>query len=400
MIGNITQGSGFSGLLQYLYTGDKEKPNPARVAWTDFQHLMPSDDPERLAGILRSTAKLYPNEPGKPVIHISVSWAPEERPTEEQMRQVAGQVLERMELGNHQAVIVAHRDADHPHLHIAANQVSEDGTKLWDAWKSKSRLEAVMRELEREHGFHAVPGRLAPVPGRERPGRALLTRSEHLEALRKGSTASPAEQRRVREQIRRQFRQSHSWAELEDSLATMGGLRLERRGRGLVVTDGERKIKASRIDRQGSKGKLEERFGQSFESWLEQKRQLWQLAGKIRHHQQRKDRLTHRYRGAQVPEVVQRVQRIKGRIDATIQALQGDLRAVYRPVQARLTRKGAEKLLGAAGVPKISRPPTAPARAAMTALNLVSRVLPPGAGKVLKATIRVADALVRERGGR
>lgn len=399
MIGNIGQGSGFSGLLQYLYTGDKDQPNPSRVAWRDFRHLMPSDDPERLAGIMRSTAELYPNEPGKPVIHISVSWAPEEQPTEKQMRQVADQVLERMELGGHQAVIVAHRDADHPHLHIAANQVSEDGEKLWDAWKSKSRLEAVMRDLEREHGFQAVPGRLAPIPGQEKPGRSMLTRNEHLEALRKGTQASLEQQRRVRLMVQAKFRSADSWAKLEDGLASLG-LRLERRGRGLVVSDGERRIKASRIDRQGSKMKLEERFGQSFESWLAQKRQLRELTGKIQHHQRRMDRLTRRYDGAQAPEVMQRVQSIKGRIDATIQALQGDLRAAYGPVQARLTRQGAEKLLGAAGVPKVSRAPTTPARAAKTALNLVSRVLPPGAGRVLRAAVRVADGLVRERGGR
>lgn len=391
MIGNITQGSGFGGLLRYLYHGDRETPNPDRVAWREFRHLMPTDDPERLAGILRSTAQLYPREPGKPVVHVSVSWSPEDQPTEAQMRQVAVQVLERLELTEHQAVIVAHRDADHPHLHIAVNQVSADGTKLWDAWKSKSRLEAALRDLEREHGFRSVPGRLASVPGREKPARALLTRGEHV-AHRMDPNASPDEQRNVRLQIRRLFRSSNSWAELEAKLKDVG-LRLERRGRGVVVTDGKRRIKASRIDRRGSKRRLEERFGQRFASWLDEKRRLRELAGKIRHYQQRKDRLTDRYRDAQDPDVVQRVRRIQGRLDATIRTLQADLRAAYRPIQDRLVRTDALRV-------KVSRPRLSrlSARSAKLALHFVSRVLPPGAGQVLRTTIRLSRELTRGRG--
>lgn len=385
MIGNVTQGSGFSGLLQYLYTGHKDKPNPDRVAWTGFHRLMPTDDPERLAGILRSTADLYPREVGKPVIHISLSWAPGEEPTEAKMRQVAGQVLERMELGRHQAVLVAHRDTDHRHVHIAANQVSEDGERLWNAWKSKTRLEATLRELEREHGFEVVPGRLAPVPGREKPARALLTRQEYAQALKANvARSSPEQMLHVRQELRRRFRSSRSWAELHFKL-DMAGLRLERRGRGLVVTDGKRSLKASRIDRQGSKRKLEERFGQTYESWIAQRRQIWKASHRVSHYKKRRSRLEYHYGHATAPEVAGRIRRILGRMDSTIQGLEGDLRAVYRPLHAHVVR---------------SLPKREGHSRQLRALNLISGLLPYPARTAFRTAIQAMEffrELGRER---
>lgn len=392
MIGNVDQGSGFGGLLRYLYHGDKDQPMPDRVAWTDLHNLSPSDDPNRLAGVMRHTANDHPRKPKNPVIHISVSWEETDRPSEAQMRQVAYQVLQKMDLEDHQAVVVAHRDTDHRHLHIVANQVREDG-HVWAAWKSKTRLEAAMRELEREHGFTVVPGRLAPVG--ERPPAALLTRGEHLEALRKGTTRSPEEQAHVRLELRKRFRGAHSWAQLEDKLGALG-LRLKRRGRGLVVTDGQRMVKASRIDRQSSKGKLEERFGQTFESWIEEKKRLRQIAQRISHHQARRKNLDQRFRGVTDPKHLERLNRIKSRVDRTVRLLQGDLAAAYRPIESRLARAAGTKALELIGVPKPPRPSRG-ARAAVATLNLVSRLLPPVPAQVLKSTIRVADVLVRGR---
>jgi len=51
-------------------------------------------------------------------------------------------------------------------------------------------------------------------------------------------------------------------------------LRLEKRGPGLVVTDGRRRVKASRLYRGASYGRLEKRFGRSFDDWRAAKREL------------------------------------------------------------------------------------------------------------------------------
>jgi predicted nucleic acid-binding Zn-ribbon protein len=56
-----------------------------------------------------------------------------------------------------------------------------------------------------------------------------------------------------------ELRAARSWAELEERLGAHR-LRLERKGQGLVITDGQHQVKASRVARDLSLRRLEERF--------------------------------------------------------------------------------------------------------------------------------------------
>src|SRR6266699_506524 len=60
-----------------------------------------------------------------------------------------------------------------------------------------------------------------------------------------------------------ELRVARSWEELEATLARHG-LRLERKGQGLVITDGKYQVKASRVARDLSLKRLEQRFGVPF----------------------------------------------------------------------------------------------------------------------------------------
>ncbi|MDX1996291.1 MAG: hypothetical protein SF066_01120, partial [Thermoanaerobaculia bacterium] len=72
------------------------------------------------------------------------------------------------------------------------------------------------------------------------------------------------------------FREATSWTDLAARLRERG-LELQAKGRGLVVTDGEREGKASRIARDASRGHLEERFG-PFQEW---RRELAELGREV-----------------------------------------------------------------------------------------------------------------------
>src|SRR5205807_3415 len=72
-------------------------------------------------------------------------------------------------------------------------------------------------------------------------------------------TGDPAFPDRVRAHLP-QLRAARSWDELEATLARYG-LRLERKGQGLVITDGKQRVKASRVARDLSLRRLEQRFG-------------------------------------------------------------------------------------------------------------------------------------------
>ena len=69
----------------------------------------------------------------------SLSWGPDEKPTQAKMVTAARASLRALGLEQHQAVLVAHRDGTTPHVHVVANRVSiEDGRA---APLSQSRLD-------------------------------------------------------------------------------------------------------------------------------------------------------------------------------------------------------------------------------------------------------------------
>jgi hypothetical protein len=171
------------------------------------------------------------------------------------MEAVADRVLGDLGLAEHQALLVAHQDRAHPHVHIMVNRVHPETGMAWERWQDRPQIERSLRELERTLGLREVAGRLYQLEGQEPPEPRLLTSGERRQAERTGEPAFPD---RVRAHLP-DLRAARSWAELDETLAAHG-LRLERKGQGLVITDGERQVKASRVARDLSLHRLEERF--------------------------------------------------------------------------------------------------------------------------------------------
>lgn len=90
----------------------------------------------------------------KPVLHYSLSWAPSENPTQEQMQQAAISSLKALGLSEHEALIAAHTDKKHPHLHIVVNTVHPQTGRTADLKFSKLALSRWAQEYEQEHGLH------------------------------------------------------------------------------------------------------------------------------------------------------------------------------------------------------------------------------------------------------
>ncbi|MFM7851700.1 MAG: relaxase/mobilization nuclease domain-containing protein [Flammeovirgaceae bacterium] len=80
-----------------------------------------------------------------------------------------------MGLDNTQYIIVVHNDTNHPHIHIVANRINDEGWTISDSnnWK---RSEALCKELVRKHQLSPVPEeRNEPSINREKlKGRDLL----------------------------------------------------------------------------------------------------------------------------------------------------------------------------------------------------------------------------------
>ena len=74
------------------------------------------------------------------VLHYSLSWAQEETPDRREMSRAVDGSLEALGLEGHEALIVAHEDTRHPHVHVIANRVDPETGKTAKLGNSKLRL--------------------------------------------------------------------------------------------------------------------------------------------------------------------------------------------------------------------------------------------------------------------
>lgn len=243
VIGKATLGGDFPGLADYLAR------DPERVDWMESRNL-PTRDPQASACLMRSTAR-DSERVQKPCYHLSISFDPGDPADRETMRRVADRTLRDLGLQDHQALIVAHKDRRHPHMHIMVNRVDPERRTAWsNSWDFR-RIEASLRQQEADLGLRVVPGKHAPVPEHARD------RMEHTPQRVRGDAAFVE---RVRAEAGPHLTGARSWAELERGLAGHG-LAVRMKGRGMVVTDGTREVKASVIDAAASRFRLERRLG-------------------------------------------------------------------------------------------------------------------------------------------
>jgi hypothetical protein len=244
MIAEATTGDSFMGLVRYLMYGPADQLDPDRVDWVESRNL-PTSYPEAVARFMRATARDSPRT-RKPLYHISISFDLTDRVDRATMRRVADRLLRDLGLHEHQALIVAHKDRAHAHLHIVVNRVHPERCTAWSNSWDYPRIERSLRKLEESEGLRVVPGKHSRVPGRERAPALVRGGPDFLARVKRA--AGPY------------LTQAHSWAELEGGLGGHG-LWIQVHNGGFVFTDGVRKVKASEVDRAASRTRLERRLG-------------------------------------------------------------------------------------------------------------------------------------------
>lgn len=158
MIGKIPKtGRGFRGTFNYLVHGKRDAEDPNRLAWMETRNLF-VDDMDKVPSMMRATASRS-RKCQKPVYHFLISWRQDEAPADPTMRDVADRALIDLGLQDHQAVLAAHRDTAHRHLHIMVNRVHPETGKAWHTGKDWERLERSIARQALERGFLMVEGR-------------------------------------------------------------------------------------------------------------------------------------------------------------------------------------------------------------------------------------------------
>jgi len=128
------RGHSFKGAGRY-YLHDKNADTSERVAWTNCVNTV-SDNPHTALKEMmwtdmhsedlrkHSGSKMVGRKSSAGNVYAySLAWAPDQAPTREQMEQAAYETLEELGLHHHEAIMVAHDDTDHAHVHVVANLV-------------------------------------------------------------------------------------------------------------------------------------------------------------------------------------------------------------------------------------------------------------------------------------
>ena len=87
------------------------------------------------------------------VFHVSLNPSPEDRLTDEQLREIACEYMERMGYGEQPYIVFKHKDISREHLHIVSLRVDEQGRKLPHDFEARRSME-ILRDLERKYGLH------------------------------------------------------------------------------------------------------------------------------------------------------------------------------------------------------------------------------------------------------
>jgi hypothetical protein len=156
-------GTSFKSLAQYL-GHDPKSDTTERVAWAHTLNCSHDDVGSavdsmlwtyRQADLLKEQAGISPGgrRVERPVKHVSLSWHESEEPSRALMISAVESYLDHMGWSEHEAVLFAHEDKAHPHVHIMLNRVDPaDGTALDDGY-DKRRSQEWALAYEREHGM-------------------------------------------------------------------------------------------------------------------------------------------------------------------------------------------------------------------------------------------------------
>ena len=171
MVPNLAKrGTSFVGAAKYYLhdkrqDGEQSRTTTERVEWTHTRGVM-TDDAYGAINIMRATAesqdvlkrqagvKLSGNKSKGCVLAYSLSWSPEERGKidKAEMLKAVDTSMKAMGAQDHQAVIVAHNDEPHPHVHVILNLVNQHSGKNLVQSYTKKKLDKWAYEYRKERG--------------------------------------------------------------------------------------------------------------------------------------------------------------------------------------------------------------------------------------------------------
>ena len=157
------RGHSFKGAGLY-YLHDRGASTSERVEFTETRNL-PTDDPKKGMWWMSYTAQNADNLKERAgvdrrgrkatagaVYSFSLAWHPEQDPDRAEMVTAADALMVKLGLSEHQAVYVAHNDADHKHIHGVVNLVHPENGRTANVRMDHLTMSKWAQAYEEKHG--------------------------------------------------------------------------------------------------------------------------------------------------------------------------------------------------------------------------------------------------------
>lgn len=153
MVAKINHGTSLYGAL--VYNHEKVEKGTAEIL---SGNRIISDRPGLPSENLHLTLLSFENyllanrNTEKPILHIALSPAPEDKLSDRQLIEIAEKYMQKMKYGNQPYIIYKHGDTHNTHIHIVSTCVDEEGKKISDSFEHRRSMTAC-RELEIDFGL-------------------------------------------------------------------------------------------------------------------------------------------------------------------------------------------------------------------------------------------------------
>jgi len=143
-----SKGTGsFGGLADYLLDN---KNDMSKVEEYEFENC-PFDRIDENLKTIKAKQDLNQTAKSDKTMHLIISFAEDEHPSKEVLKDIEKELLKSIGLESHQRLVVTHNNTNNFHIHIAVNKISPDTNKLIEPYRSKIKLSTKAHELEEKH---------------------------------------------------------------------------------------------------------------------------------------------------------------------------------------------------------------------------------------------------------
>ena len=153
MVANIRSGASPGGALRY----NKEKLDKDEAEVLFWQKMLEPFDKYGRMDVDACMDSFRPyleanRRTTSTVFHASLNPSPEDRLTDEQLRELAQEYMQKMGYGDQPYIVFKHKDIDREHLHVVSLRVDEQGRKLPHDFEARRSME-ILRDLECKYGL-------------------------------------------------------------------------------------------------------------------------------------------------------------------------------------------------------------------------------------------------------